>query len=149
MIGISGGGWTTVVYSALDPRISSSYPVAGSYPIYIRNQIEGSSGDYEQTAPNFYARASYIELYILATFGRRQLQIFNLEDACCFPGTYSSTYKGYIQGVAANLDGSFDVLIDTTHQEHIISDYALNYILVDLERRRKNRRVNTQIFSVN
>src|SRR5205823_7950811 len=28
MTGLSGGGWTTTVYPALDPRIERSYPVA-------------------------------------------------------------------------------------------------------------------------
>ena len=39
MIGLSGGGWTTVVYAALDPRIRRSYSVAGTvrYPSgYVR-----------------------------------------------------------------------------------------------------------------
>jgi len=36
MIGLSGGGWTTVVYSAIDERISDSFSVAGSIPFYLR-----------------------------------------------------------------------------------------------------------------
>lgn len=32
MTGLSGGGWTTTLYAALDPRISASFPVAGSLP---------------------------------------------------------------------------------------------------------------------
>ena len=37
MMGISGGGWTTVLYSAIDDRISQSYSVAGTYPIFMRS----------------------------------------------------------------------------------------------------------------
>ena len=36
MIGLSGGGWTTVVYAAIDERISDSFSVAGSIPFYLR-----------------------------------------------------------------------------------------------------------------
>ena len=36
MIGISGGGWTTTLTAAVDTRIKFSFPVAGSYPMYIR-----------------------------------------------------------------------------------------------------------------
>ena len=32
MIGLSGGGWTTVVYSAIDERISDSFSIGGSIP---------------------------------------------------------------------------------------------------------------------
>ena len=40
MIGISGGGWTTTVYPAIDTRISESFSVAGSLPLSLRNTIE-------------------------------------------------------------------------------------------------------------
>ena len=33
MVGISGGGWTTTLAAALEPRIVRSYPVAGSLPL--------------------------------------------------------------------------------------------------------------------
>ena len=33
MMGKSGGGWTTTVCSALDPRIDVSFPIAGSIPL--------------------------------------------------------------------------------------------------------------------
>ena len=46
MIGLSGGGWTTVVYAAIDPRIKLSFPVAGSLPLYLR--FPASEGDTEQ-----------------------------------------------------------------------------------------------------
>jgi hypothetical protein len=36
MIGISGGGWTTTIYAALDPRVQGSYSVAGSLPLFLR-----------------------------------------------------------------------------------------------------------------
>ena len=36
MIGLSGGGWTTTVYAAIDPRIVKSIPVAGTLPLYLR-----------------------------------------------------------------------------------------------------------------
>ena len=36
MIGLSGGGWATTIYPALDPRITRSYPTAGSLPFFVR-----------------------------------------------------------------------------------------------------------------
>ena len=38
MVGISGGGWTTGVYSALDPRIEKSFVVAGTAPTVFEIQ---------------------------------------------------------------------------------------------------------------
>src|SRR6185436_16268801 len=45
MIGLSGGGWTTTVYSAIDPKITLSIPIAGTIPLYLR--YDGSIGDEE------------------------------------------------------------------------------------------------------
>ncbi len=82
MIGISGGGWTTTVYSAIDPRINRSFPTAGSLPIYLRSMDianPGTIGDYEQGVPDLYRAANYLELYIMGSYGkgRKQLQILN------------------------------------------------------------------------
>jgi len=43
MTGLSGGGWTTTLYAAIDPSIRCSFPVAGTIPLYLR--VGGSVGD--------------------------------------------------------------------------------------------------------
>ena len=85
MVGLSGGGWTTVLVAALDERITSSVAVAGSMPPDLRDQDPGSYGDLEQ-------RLTYgleLDLYALAT---NAVHVFNSEDPCCFPGRL---YNGY------------------------------------------------------
>jgi len=139
MIGISGGGWTTTVYAALDRRISNSYPVAGSLPIYLRTlDVTNSSslGDYEQHVPEIYRIANYLELYIMGAYGehRRQLQVLNEFDACCFSGTGYTTYRDEVKKRIKQFgNGSYDVFLDSTHHEHKISEKAMEVILMDLE----------------
>lgn len=84
MIGLSGGGWTTTVYAALDPRIRCSFSVAGTMPLYLRSG--GSIGDREQFEPSFYRLGGYPDLYILGAQGpgRSQIQIVLRHDDCCF-----------------------------------------------------------------
>ena len=60
-MGISGGGWVTGVYSAIDTRIEKSFPVAGTTPIFLRLNNPTNFGDYEQRVPNFYSIANYLE----------------------------------------------------------------------------------------
>jgi hypothetical protein len=112
MLGLSGGGWTTTLYAALDPRVTRSFPVAGSLPLYLRNAIpvpadelqgqEGASwmqsiapliayqcpdlGDEEQWISSLYSIAGYPDLYVLGSYGvgRSQIQILNRNDNCCF-----------------------------------------------------------------
>lgn len=140
MIGISGGGWTTTVYSAIDPRIRRSFPVAGSWPIYLRARDEhntNSWGDYEQYVPQVYRIANYPELYIMGAFGkgRGQLQILNEFDACCFGGRGFVTYKDIIIKRVQELGkGSYDLFLDSSHHEHKISDVALKVVFEDLQK---------------
>src|SRR5262245_60094432 len=60
MTGLSGGGWTTTVYAAIDPSIRCSFPVAGTIPLYLRTG--GSVGDREQFEASFYRIAGYPDL---------------------------------------------------------------------------------------
>jgi hypothetical protein len=76
MIGLSGGGWTTTVYAAIDPRIVLSFPVAGSLPLDLDTE-----GDYEQNNTGLYNIAGYKDLYMLGSLGsRRQSQILDVRD---------------------------------------------------------------------
>lgn len=135
MIGISGGGWTTVMASAIDPRISKSYPVAGSVPIYLRFDNLKNSGDYEQILPELYRITGYLDLYILGSVGenRKQLQIFNENDPCCFSGTGYKTYENLVkQSVNDFSSGEFEIFLDENNKKHSISDQSLKKILDDL-----------------
>jgi hypothetical protein len=89
MVGLSGGGWTTTISAAIDPRIKLSMPIAGSvpkvrsalYPHFVPDMPgshgqEGASGDYEQEAcvgheltakcRPFYQACGWACLYVLA-----------------------------------------------------------------------------------
>ena len=131
MIGLSGGGWTTVVYSAIDERISNSFSVGGSMPIYLR-VAERDMGDYEQTNIDLYQNVNYLELYILGAYGddRKHIQIFNKNDPCCYSGNGYETYELVIKDKMLQLGkGNFQIFIDDTHDEHKISDTAREFIL--------------------
>jgi hypothetical protein len=139
MVGISGGGWTTTLCAAIDPRIVRSYPTAGTHPNYLRARDisnSGTLGDYEQQDPELYRIANYLELYIMGSVGegRKQLQILNEFDACCFRGTGYTTYEPIVKGIIESIGpGSFEVFLDSTHRLHQISPRALEVIMQDLE----------------
>ena len=143
MTGVSGGGWTTTVYAAIDPRITRSYPVAGSLPTHLRSglQIRNTAqrpadwGDYEQTIPELYNIANYLDLYILGSHGhhRKQLQVLNKYDPCCFRGEAFRTYEQVLQERVESLgSGEFVVYLDTSHKTHKISEQALTLMMNDI-----------------
>ena len=130
IIGLSGGGWTAVVYSAIDDRISDSFSVAGSMPFYLKVN-ERDIGDYEQTNLELYEITNYLELYILSAYGddRKHIQIFNKNDPCCYSGNGYESYEFFIKDKLLQLGkGNFQIFMDDTHNEHKISDTVLEYI---------------------
>ncbi|WP_327588911.1 hypothetical protein OHA25_19185 [Nonomuraea sp. NBC_00507] len=148
MIGLSGGGWTTTVYSAIDSRIRSSFPIAGSIPLYLRGN-GAATGDREQTYSDFYKISGYLDLYILgsAGSGRKQVQILNRRDNCCFGAdqhdatragsTYDQSVRDYesrVQKTVAALGfaDAFRLHIDETAPSHTISRHAIKIILCEL-----------------
>jgi hypothetical protein len=136
MIGFSGGGWTTVVSAAVEPRISNSYSVAGSYPIYLRSGQD--PWDYEQSEIGLFRIANYLELYVLASYGedRTHTQVVNYYDPCCFKGDKYRSYEGAVLETMKQLGkGKFTILADYSHREHKISGFALTSVLSDLTNR--------------
>lgn len=137
MVGLSGGGWTTTLYAAIDPRIDISFPVAGSLPKYVvsLDLSNQSIGDYEQFYPGLYEKANFLELYILGSYGvgRSQLQILNEFDSCCFSGRGYTTYKDIVVDRVKSLgDGNYNFYLDSSHKGHQISSEALEVIFNEL-----------------
>ena len=135
IIGISGGGWTGLVYSAIDDRISDSFSVASSIPFYLKVE-QRDMGDYEQMNIDLYKITNYLELYVLAAYGddRKHIQIFNKNDSCCYSGNGYESYEFFIKDKLVKLGkGSFEIFIDDTHYGHKISESTLSLILEKLE----------------
>jgi hypothetical protein len=133
MIGLSGGGWATHISAAIDARINLSIPVAGAYPLFLRPYYPGSEGDTEQILPALYKdRASWLDLYILGAddSGRRQIQLLNQYDSCCFYGVGSDTYKDIVRRAVKNLGGQWECVLDSTHKSHQISVWAIEKVIL-------------------
>jgi len=134
MVGISGGGWTAVLAPAIDDRINQSFSVAGSYPMFLRID-EKNFGDYEQHNLELYEKASYLDLYVMASIGsdRKFVQIFNKFDPCCFDGDSFSSYERQVKEAVTNIgDGYFEIYLDDTHNKHIISNHGLEIIINEI-----------------
>jgi hypothetical protein len=85
MTGLSGGGWQTIMLSALDTRIKATAPVAGFSSIASRVEARryGDLGDLEQAPADFFVQRDYTHLVGLCA-PRPTLLIYNAEDDCCF-----------------------------------------------------------------
>ncbi len=143
MVGLSGGGWTTNLVAAIDERVRLSFSVAGSMPVYYRH--DGSIGDIEQFVPGLYRDiAGYPDLYVLGAFGegRKQVQILNRNDDCCFgirqhdpDRNYDQDCNSFEQSVKEKLNDlgardHYDLVIDEEAPNHQISSFALFGIIL-------------------
>jgi hypothetical protein len=158
MVGLSGGGWETATYPALDTTIKKSVSVAGSWPLYMRVQASPQvlhykgvafiNDDLEQSLYGFYSIAGYLDLYILDSLGtgRSFTQVFNQHDSCCFgvdlydalhgAGAFAADVtNGYVPRIQTALttiggDSSFSMEIDSDAPSHMISWNTVNNIIM-------------------
>jgi pimeloyl-ACP methyl ester carboxylesterase len=142
MVGLSGGGWTTTLYAALDPRVIKSFPVAGTLPLYLRG--DHYNHDLEQYFNPLYKIAGYKDLYVLgaAGVGRMQVQILNRYDDCCFgenqhtvgPPSYLDSVREYEHDVQSTLRSmqsrGFSLHIDESAHYHQISPEAIEKVII-------------------
>lgn len=131
MAGLSGGGWTTTLAAAIDSRIESSYPVAGSMPLRLR--YWGDWGDWEQSDYGLYSIASYEDLYLLGACNGRQLQILNRRDSCCFVPDGREAYAVEVRAQATALGCDYNLWVDETAMTHEISAAARDRIFGELQ----------------
>ena len=83
MTGLSGGGWQTIILSALDPRITVSVPVAGYTGMRARVGCMADVGDLEQAPVDLTTVFDYQDMTAMVA-PRPMLQILNEQDDCCF-----------------------------------------------------------------
>jgi hypothetical protein len=130
MYGISGGGWTTAAYAAVDPRVRTSFPTAGGQPKYViantsftqpqnpNNPSDPLAGmsDFELDfraanesanpwSPNaIYRVVNSLDLYMLggAGSGRRSWQVLNQFDDCCFWGVGFKMYLSTLRDLISD-----------------------------------------------
>ncbi len=87
--GLSGGGWQTIMISALDTRVTLASPLAGHSSYVTRTQWPDKDlGDSEQTPSDLASVVDYPHLNALVA--PRPLQLsHNAKDTCCFRADYA------------------------------------------------------------
>ena len=128
MVGISSGAWVTAVSAALDPRIDDSIPVAGVLPLAM---LWGKETSARSIVEGINDIAGMLDLAVMAADrpGRRQLQIFNRFDRCCFFGPRPTLYAGLLSQSAGDLGGEVEVVFDETHARHKMSRWGLARVM--------------------
>lgn len=102
MGGISGGGWSTSILSALIPEIEHSFAVAGSLPLVYRVPWPA---DWEFTSADIWRDYDYYTFYLLGLFdadgklNRGVDLIYNRFDPCCAKPPQSDFLKSTLDSL--------------------------------------------------
>lgn len=114
IFGMESGGWVATLAAAVNTRITHSYPVSASYPLFLRSGEERDWGDFEETYPPLVTQLGYLDLYLMGSAGkgRKQKQFILKYNDCCFSGTKSETYTPLLRSKSAELLGEFDLVLD-------------------------------------
>lgn len=134
--GISGGGWTTTMLAAVDPRITHSYAVAGSVPLAYR--APGHAGDWEQyKALDVWGTFDYFDMYLMAVAepSRRAMLIYNGADPCCFQGGSASVQSWtwpFLYYAKSKGYGRLRVTNDPNNNQHSITLSQTVTIITDM-----------------
>jgi hypothetical protein len=140
MAGLSGGGWTTDVVAAVDPRISLAVPIAASSPC----DFLARRWDFEQQCHRPWAKiANYTALYVLGALeeGRAVVQVHHEQDRCCHHACNrhkrTHEYNEYVQAVAAGL---FRTVVTNT-SSHLLDKDDKALLLLLLARFRDSQKI--------
>lgn len=134
--GLSGGGWTTTLLAAIDPRITNSYAIAGSVPFASRSVNEG---DWEQYAGIRPLNIDYSDLYLMGMIdaaglpNRKARLLYNGKDECCFKSAAVNGFAGPLKRRAERDGfGSLRIFIDPDKERHAIHSTHVDAILADI-----------------
>jgi hypothetical protein len=86
--GLSGGGWQTILISALDERVTLANPVAGYSSLRTDLRVQKDVGDSEQSPCDLATVADYDHLTALLA-PRAALLTYNAKDDCCFQAAHT------------------------------------------------------------
>lgn len=125
LIGKSGGGWTSFMYGALDPRIDYAVAIAGGMPMSQWLQdAPRRAADYEQVDPLIYGAVRYEDI-MPAAGSRGAFFVYNKHDSCCFRLDDDDPFVRYLRAASVALRKPIGVYIDHKTRTHSFSDTAL------------------------
>jgi hypothetical protein len=147
MAGKSGGGWSTTVAAAFDPRIAHSYAIAGTMPMYLRRITTSDLGDWEQSGSSLWSRVDYLDLYLMGALeaGRTADLMWLQHDSCCFQGGRAYGFMPQLIGFASRMGiaGLSFFVEPNTSMQHAVTPTFVDRVLGDLRERRR-RSPNTR-----
>ena len=125
MVGISGGGWTTLLSRPSTSGSSVRFRLPAARHC---TSARARTGDREQHDTPLYEVAGYLDLHVLGSLEpeRRQVVVVHRYDTCCFAGTGYQDWEASVDRTVTDLGGgSFQVFLDESIRGHEVSPHTL------------------------
>lgn len=134
MTGLSGGGWTTITYTPIDPRIEKAFPTAGFLPLH-HPVFAGSilRRDWEQFLPGL--SFGYYELMAMSASNGLCKQILHDQDSCCFTDSQyriAYPYATEMAAIATGLGGRFEFVMASKGTHEFDATIIASHILPEI-----------------
>ena len=126
MLGFSGGGWTTLVSSAINKDINYSFVFSGPKPLIYKNPNKYDC--YELSHKDFTSLVNYFDLYIMSAYGNKS----GLFEGVNINEKNDYSHQSYFYPITEALNqlnsGLFQIHVDTRHVQHSISNKSLYFV---------------------
>ncbi len=132
MIGHSGGGWTTVLVSALIEEITKSFAIAGGIVplfLYAAKSAHYENGNLTEESNVFFNNYTYLDFYALASWKRHHHHIMNPPEWGGEDTGYDSLYKDSLDEKIATLEHGGEFTIDRySYPSHYVNQDCIDII---------------------
>jgi hypothetical protein len=130
MIGRSGGGWASMLYSAMDPRVDVAANISGGAPLstFLDSTLFRRLGShYENETATLYDQVSEMD-FLLAAGTRGNFHFFSTHDPCCYWFTPSHPYIRFLDSLKARNGKKYRVFVDGQNTIHGLGPRGLEML---------------------
>ena len=131
MVGLSGGGWSTILLAALDTRITHSYPSLVVLPPPTQPVTKHFNPHFEYIYPPLFKVVDHYSLMLMGVVSpaRDAIHSYTRSDIV-FAGNKTAAFAPQVSAIAQELNGgNIRVFVDQTSGDHAITPKIADVIL--------------------
>lgn len=127
MLGRSGGGWMSMLYSAMDTRVAVAANISGGAPlsIYLDSSVFRPLGShYENETATLYDQVSSTD-FLLTAGTKGNFHFFSTHDPCCYRFSASHPWIRVLQSLKSRREKKYRVFVDDRNDIHGLSTLGM------------------------
>lgn len=120
MLGRSGGGFTTMLYSAMDPRVTVAANISGGAPhsVFLDPTVFKPLGaHYENDTSTLYDQVSMTD-FLLTAGTKGNFHFFSTHDPCCYTFSPKHPWIQFLNSLQSQGDKKYRVFVDERSTIH-------------------------------